>query len=128
AFEGVGAAASPVLAYGPDVQELAPADTERFAAWGSVFGSWGSTDSDGNAGRLGRSTGGFVTGVDGLVSENVRLGILTGYSHSSFDADDRASSGSSDTYHLGLYGGTQMGALGLRAGAAYGWSRIDTAR
>jgi outer membrane autotransporter protein len=138
AFAGVGAGQMPVLAYGETGSGngataaignvLAPADTERFAAWGSVFGSWGSNDSDGNAAELDRSTAGFVTGIDGLVSENVRLGIMTGYSHSSFEVDDRASSGSSDTYHLGLYGGTQMGALGLRAGAAYGWSRIDTAR
>ncbi len=107
---------------------LAPADTGRLAAWGSVFGSWGSTDGDGNAAELSRSTGGFLTGIDGLVAETVRLGIMTGYSHSSFDVDGRASSGSSDNYHLGVYGGTEMGALGLRAGAAYTWHAVKTAR
>ena len=128
----------PVLAYGVTASEneataaighaLTPADTERFAAWGSVFGSWGSTDSDGNAGHLNRSTGGFVTGLDGFVTENVRLGIMTGYSHSSFHADARASSGSSDNYHLGVYGGTQAGALGVRSGLAYTWHNVETAR
>ncbi|MGN6305649.1 MAG: autotransporter outer membrane beta-barrel domain-containing protein, partial [Mesorhizobium sp.] len=113
AFAGVGAAASPVLAYGETgtgstataaiSHALAPADTAGLAAWGSVFGSWGSTDGDGNAAGLDRSTGGFFTGIDGLVADNVRLGIMTGYSHSSFDVDGRASSGSSDSYHLGLY-------------------------
>jgi len=138
AFAGVGAAASPVLAYGETGTDtgataafnhaLAPADTGRLAAWGSVFGSWGSTDGDGNAAGLDRSTGGFFTGIDGLVADNVRLGIMTGYSHSSFDVDGRASSGSSDSYHLGLYGGTEMGALGLRSGLAYSWHDIRTAR
>ncbi|MGN6772489.1 MAG: autotransporter outer membrane beta-barrel domain-containing protein, partial [Rhizobiaceae bacterium] len=138
AFAGVGAAASPVLAYGETGTDgtatgaishaLAPADTGRLAAWGSVFGSWGSTDGDGNAAGLDRSTGGFFTGIDGLVADNVRLGIMTGYSHSSFDVDGRASSGSSDSYHLGLYGGTEMGALGLRSGLAYSWHDISTAR
>lgn len=138
AFAGVGAGQTPVLAYGETGtgngataaigHALAPADTWRFAAWGSVFGSWGSMNGDGNAAQLDRSTGGFVTGLDGLVAENVRLGIMTGYSHSSFDADDRASAGSSDNYHLGLYGGTQMGALGLRAGAAYTWHNVTTSR
>ncbi|WP_180375657.1 autotransporter domain-containing protein [Mesorhizobium sp. 8] len=138
AFAGVGAAASPVLAYGETGTDgtataafshaLAPADTASVAAWGSVFGSWGSTDGDGNAAGLDRSAGGFFTGIDGLVAENVRLGIMTGYSHASFDVDGRASSGSSDSYHLGLYGGTEMGALGLRSGLAYSWHDISTAR
>jgi outer membrane autotransporter protein len=138
AFDGVGAAASPVLAYGETSTDnaataaighaLAPADTDRLAAWGSVFGSWGSTDGDGNAAGIDRSAGGFFTGIDGLVAENVRLGIMTGYSHDGFDVDGRFSSGSSDNFHLGAYGGTQMGALGLRSGLAYSWNDISTRR
>jgi outer membrane autotransporter protein len=53
---------------------------------------------------------------------------MTGYSHSSFDVDDRTASGESDNYHLGIYGGSQMGRLGLRAGAAYTWHDISTGR
>lgn len=138
AFAGVAAAASPVLAYGETGTEtgadaaikhaLKPADTASAAAWGSVFGSWGSIEGDGNAAGLDRSAGGFFTGIDGVVAETVRLGIMTGYSHSSFDIDDRASSGSSESYHLGIYGGTQIGALGLRSGVAYSWHDVSTAR
>jgi outer membrane autotransporter protein len=138
AFAAVGAGQAPVMAYGEAGSDnaatsaignaLAPADTGGLAAWGSVFGSWGSTDGDGNAAKLDRSTGGFVTGLDGLVAEDVRLGIMTGYSHSSFDVDGRSSSGSSDNYHLGLYGGTQMGALGFRSGVAYTWHQVSTGR
>jgi outer membrane autotransporter protein len=138
AFGGVGAAASPVLAYGATGTDngatgaighaLAPADTANLAAWGSVFGSWGSTDGNGNAAGLDRSTGGFFTGIDGLVAEDIRLGITTGYSHTTFDVDGRASSGESDNYHLGIYGGTEVSNLGLRAGAAYTWHDISTRR
>ncbi len=128
AFEGVGIPATPVLAYGEGGPMLAPATTDRFAAWGTAFGSWGTFDGDGNAAGLDTSTGGFLTGVDGLVAEDVRLGIMTGYSHTSFDADGRSSSGSSDNYHLGLYGGTQRGALAFRSGLAYTWHDMKTSR
>jgi outer membrane autotransporter protein len=143
AFDGVGTAAMPVLAYGetgtdtgaastPSKGALgkmsAAADAGRLAVWGSVFGSWGSTEGDGNAAGLDRSTGGFLTGLDGLVTQNVRLGILAGYSHDRFDVDARAASGSSDNYHLGLYGGTQWGALGLRSGLSYSWHKLSTGR
>ena len=41
---------------------------------------------------------------------------------------DRASSGSSDNYHLGLYGGATWGELAFRAGASYTWHDITTGR
>ncbi|MFD9997961.1 autotransporter outer membrane beta-barrel domain-containing protein, partial [Mesorhizobium sp. NPDC059024] len=62
------------------------------------------------------------------VTDDVRLGFVAGYSHSSLKVDDRRSSASSDNYHLGIYGGTEIGALSLRSGLAYTWSEIDTSR
>ena len=41
---------------------------------------------------------------------------------------DRRSSGSSDNYHLGLYGGTSWGDLAFRSGAAYSWHDVTTHR
>lgn len=41
---------------------------------------------------------------------------------------NRHSSGSSDNYHLGLYGGTNWGNVSFRTGAAYSWHDIDTSR
>ncbi|OQM76537.1 autotransporter outer membrane beta-barrel domain-containing protein [Manganibacter manganicus] len=128
AFAGVGAKAMPVLAYGDDGPQAAPADTDRFAAWGHAFGSWGEWDNDGNAASLTRDTGGFVLGGDMAVADIWRLGLLAGYSSTSFDIDDRASSGSADSYHLGAYAGTKIGKWGLRFGGAYSWHAIDTAR
>ena len=129
AFEGVGAATVPVLAYGPDGQSLAPASSDQgLAVWGNAFGSWGHVDSDGNAARLDHSTGGLLVGGDVMVAGNWRLGLLAGYSRTSFDVKDRASSGDSDNYHVGLYGGTQWGAMAFRTGLAYSWHDITTRR
>jgi outer membrane autotransporter protein len=136
AFSAVGASEIPILSFGETANDTittaaigrAPAsiDRGRFAVWGSAFGSWGSTDGNGNAAGLDRSSGGFVTGLDGLVAETVRLGITAGYSHDRFSAG--ASSGASDNYHLGLYGGTQFGALGFRSGVTYTWHDVATRR
>jgi outer membrane autotransporter protein len=127
AFGDIGAAALPVMAYGEGGPEMVAADTDRFAVWGQAFGSWGNTDSDGNATAFDRSTGGLLAGADTLVG-GWRVGLLGGYSHASFDADDRHSSGGADNYHLGLYGGTNWGAIAFRTGAAYSWSSISTKR
>lgn len=128
AFAGTAAPSTPVMSYGADGPVLAAADSQRFAVWGQAFGAWGSFDGDGNAAQFDHSGGGFLAGGDAAVGENWRLGLLAGYSHSSFDVDDRSSSGDSDSIHLGLYGGSQWGNLGFRAGAAYSWHDIETAR
>ncbi|MCZ8547801.1 autotransporter outer membrane beta-barrel domain-containing protein, partial [Mesorhizobium qingshengii] len=127
AFGDAGATALPVMAYGEGGPEMVAADTDRFAVWGQAFGSWGNTDSDGNAAAFDRSTGGLLAGADGQVG-GWRVGLLGGYSHSSFNADDRNSSGKGDNYHLGLYGGTNWGAIAFRTGAAYSWSSLSTHR
>ncbi len=128
AFGDVGAAPIPLMAYGDDGPKVTGATIEQYGVWASGFGNWGTTDSNGNAAELDRTTGGFLIGADALVGDNWRLGLLAGYSHTSFDVDDRHSSGDSDNYHLGAYGGSQWGNWGLRAGAAYTWHTIDTSR
>lgn len=118
AFDGVGASGTAVT-YEDGVPWPVAANTDRFALWAQGFGSWGHTNGDGNAGRLDRSTGGFFIGGDAPVFDSWRFGAVAGYSHTSFDVKDRHSSGSSDNYHLGLYGGTQWGDLAFRTAAAY---------
>ncbi|WP_268968722.1 autotransporter outer membrane beta-barrel domain-containing protein [Tritonibacter mobilis] len=128
AFGDVGASVTPVLVYGSGgPATLVAADHAGPALWSQGFGSWGSTDSDGNAASLHRKSGGLLIGTDGRLGD-WRVGLLAGYSHSSFDVADRASSGSSENYHLGLYGGTQWGDFAFRTGAAYSWHEIDTQR
>jgi len=107
-----------------DVSACNPAST---VVWQRGFGAWGHA-SGGDASRLTRSIGGVLFGADTRVFDNWRVGMLAGYDHSSFDIDGLSSSGSSDDYHLGVYGGTQWGKLGLRLGASYTWSNLDTGR
>ncbi|WP_323014840.1 autotransporter outer membrane beta-barrel domain-containing protein, partial [Devosia sp.] len=98
------------------------------AIWSQAFGSWGQTDGDGNAASLSHSTGGLVLGVDADASDTGRFGVVAGYSNTSLGVKDRLSSGSSDNYHLGLYGGARWGDLSLRTGAAYTLHDISTNR
>lgn len=128
AFDGVAAPAALVLAYGEGGPTPAPAATDRFATWGQAFGSWGRWDGDGNAAGFDRSIGGFFLGADAPFGDSWRLGLIAGYSRTDFDVEERASSGDSDDIHLGVYGGTQFGEIGLRFGGAYSWHDIDVGR
>ncbi|KFC64784.1 putative Outer membrane autotransporter barrel domain protein [Bosea sp. LC85] len=135
AFGAVGAQPMATLNYG-FAADLAPSATgpmprprsDRFAVWGQGYGYWGRSEGDGNAARLTRSSGGFLIGADAAVFDTLRFGVVAGYTRSTFDVNARLSSGESDNYHLGLYGGGQWGALGLRTGASYTWHDIATRR
>ncbi|MBK1868001.1 autotransporter domain-containing protein [Aestuariivirga sp. YIM B02566] len=127
AFGSVAATGQQVMGFSATGLGNAPADTQGLALWTRGFGAWSETKSDGNASEFTRNAGGFLAGADMAVADTVRLGALAGYAQSSFD-DDRNSSGDADSYQIGLYGGTQAGAFGLRAGLAYAWHDIDTER
>ncbi|UDL92955.1 autotransporter domain-containing protein [Mesorhizobium sp. PAMC28654] len=128
AFADKGAPALPVMAYGPDGPSLAPATTDRFAVWSQVIGARGERQETDNAAGLEHSVGGMLFGADAAVGDAWRLGVLSGYSHTSFESQPTSSSGSSKNIHLGLYAGAEWGAIALRTGAAYTWHDIDTRR
>jgi outer membrane autotransporter protein len=129
---GVAAAAPALLSYAESPKDFpsikaAPLAPQPNAVWGHAFGSWGSTNGDGNAARLNRQTGGLFLGIDTPVDQ-WRVGLLCGYSHLSFDVHDRASAGGSDNFHLGVYGGTRWNGFGVKLGAAYSWHDLDVSR
>ncbi|KZL06558.1 Extracellular serine protease precursor [Pseudovibrio sp. Ad26] len=101
---------------------------ESFAFWGQSFGSWGRWSGNSNVAGLDRSIGGFLLGGDAQIGENSRLGFFGGYDNSSIEVNGRTSSATADTLHLGAYGGTEFGPLGVRAGGSYAWHDIDTTR
>jgi len=105
---------APVLAYGPGGPELAGSDTPLAVLWGSAFGTWGQFDGNDNAASLATRGGGLAGGIDGALGD-WRLGLMAGYAGSAFEVADRSSTGSSDSYSLGLYGGTEWGALAFRS-------------
>jgi len=118
AFDGVGAPAAPSASYGVD----------RLTVWSTGYGAWGDVGRDGNAATLSHNLGGFVIGADAPVFDSGRFGILAGYGRATYDVNGRNSSGWSDNYSVGAYGGTQFGALGVRLGTAYTWSDVRTSR
>jgi subtilase-type serine protease len=128
AFDTVGASRAPVSSYDNGTPRQVSAHTGHFAVWGQAFGAWGPTGGDGNAARLNRSTGGFLIGADGAVLDTWRIGLIAGYSRTSFNLRDHASAGGSDNIHVGLYGGTRLGDFAIRTGAAYSWHDIATGR
>lgn len=128
AFGGVGVSNGNVVTYVDGKPVPVAAATDGLAVWGQGFGAWGNINGDGNAAGVSRSTGGFFAGIDAPVFDAGRFGAVAGYSRSSFDVKDRSSTGSSDNYHLGLYGGTQWGDLAFRTGAAYTWHGVTMNR
>ncbi|WP_271893154.1 autotransporter domain-containing protein [Candidatus Phyllobacterium onerii] len=101
----------------------APATT---ALWGEAYGGWAHAGGDGNAAGYSRNTGGFVTGLDGVVADDWRMGVLAGYGNISLDS--RASNASVDSYSVGLYGGTAWDNLRLSLGTALTQSEIGADR
>jgi outer membrane autotransporter protein len=100
---------------------------DRPSVWAQGFGDWGHVYGTANAAGVSQTTRGFLTGVDVPVYD-WRIGVFGGYSRTDFDVGARASSGASNSYHLGLYGGTLLGDFKLSLGASYSWNGIDTER
>ncbi|MFK4826250.1 autotransporter outer membrane beta-barrel domain-containing protein [Paenochrobactrum sp. BZR 588] len=144
AFGGTPVNPVSVMAYGPKakasqagnaIDHVAPvntADLQRYAAWGAAFGSWATQSATDNAARTKSTIGGFITGIDGDVYDSWRLGLMAGYSRSTFKTPSLSSSGSSDNYTFGAYAGTEwataQGALGFRSGLSYSWHNIEMSR
>lgn len=117
-----------MLAYGTgSASVLVVTDHSGSVFWSQGFGSWGSSDSNDNAASIDRNTSDLLISAYDLVGD-WRLGLLTGYSHSSFKANDRASSATSENHHLGLYGGTTWSNIAFQTSAAYSWHNVDSHR
>lgn len=111
----------------PPAGATATGDADGIVVWGTPLATIGQAKGSGYAATFDRSSGGFIGGIDVPVGA-WRLGVLAGYSHTSYKVSERSSDGSNDAYQLGVYGGTQWGPLGFRAGAVYGWNNIETKR
>ncbi|WP_370677325.1 autotransporter domain-containing protein [Pleomorphomonas sp. PLEO] len=99
-----------------------PASTEPTSTdltmWSRALGSWSRASGDGNSAGLSSALGGFLVGGDAPVfNGDVRVGILAGYARGHASEDGLSSEADTNDYHLGVYGGRQWGALGLRTGA-----------
>lgn len=95
--------------------------------WGEALAATSSTDAVGEAAGFERTSAGFIGGVEASVGDWL-VGLTASYGRSSYSVADRASTGASDTYQLGIYGGTEFGDLALRLGAAFAAHDISTER
>lgn len=116
-----------VMAFAAYGQTGGQKDAGRPTFWAQALTSNGKASGSGYAADFDHTTDGFLIGADAPLGA-FRLGLLAGYSSTDFDVDERFSSGTSDNLYFGAYGGTQWGALGLRAGVIYGRHSIDTKR
>ncbi len=95
-------------------------------AWASLMGNWQHASGNNNASGFHDSTFGVLLGVDGDVADGWRIGAATGFTRTSLHGNH--ASADSDNYHLALYTGNSRDNVNLRAGTAYTWHRIETAR
>jgi subtilase-type serine protease len=80
-------------------------DTAPHGIWGRWISLYDHTDGDAALGSPSShaTTGGFQTGYDYVLDENLLLGVSGGYSDTNLTVDDRGSSGKSKSIQGGLY-------------------------
>ncbi len=100
---------------------ISPLDSASL--WMTTFGATRHLAGDGNASGLTGNTGGVVAGADMLVFDNTRLGAVLGYSHASASREADI-----DSYHAGIYGAADWGALTFTGGALYARNEVSTDR
>lgn len=116
---------------GGDSDSLSPTTGSNAGAnglWGHAFGSWGDYNSHNDTASFDRDIGGFFMGGDRELGAAWRLGVVGGYSHTTFNVDSLNSSGSSDDYHVGLYTGNDQGQWRFNGGVAYTWHDVSMTR
>ena len=116
----------------------APASTAAFGTssladgqsglWVTGTGASGETDATAGTARMETDRRGVVFGIDRALSEGWRLGVLGGYSRTDVTQRARLSSGSVDSWSVGLYGGVESGASRFGFGAVYDGHAIDARR
>ncbi|MCA0946633.1 autotransporter domain-containing protein [Salipiger pacificus] len=95
--------------------------------WMQAYGSWAEADS-GEVSGLDRHANGTLIGFDTEAVPGWSTGVFGGVGNGSIEMKDVSGSADTESYHLGVYGGTRLGALGLRLGASHSVNRVDTQR
>jgi outer membrane autotransporter protein len=118
------AADKPGRAPMPEPIAVQTVDPSVLSVWGQAFGTWGRTRGDGNAATLDRDSGGFILGADATLGNVTRVGVAGGFQRTTTEVSARLSSGATDSVFAALYGGTMLGPVTLRAGAAVAGQEI----
>jgi uncharacterized protein with beta-barrel porin domain len=96
--------------------------------WMEGFGVGASLASNGNAGRLGYSTGGFALGMEKLYGFDTRVGLAGGYTNSHVFDTGPADTGTIDGGQLGAYLYHDFDSVYFTGVAAYGYNSYSTYR
>ncbi|MEP9389001.1 autotransporter domain-containing protein [Mesorhizobium sp. KR9-304] len=123
---GYGGAA---LAYGPDTAtpDMAAAPVYNHTFWAQGFGVSADYDGGSATAAVDATMGGIIAGVD-ISVDNWLVGAALGYTQSSSDIDELASSSDVDSALVVLYAGTSFGPRNIRFGASYAFSQVDASR
>jgi uncharacterized protein with beta-barrel porin domain len=108
--------------------EAAPRSTARL--WGTGFGQQASLNGDTTVGSASLSSraSGFAAGMDYAATRNFLLGFAGGYSYSNFSISDRATSGTVEGAHAGVYSVARAGGLYLAGAGEYAHYDDKTSR
>ncbi|WP_417772568.1 autotransporter outer membrane beta-barrel domain-containing protein, partial [Stappia sp.] len=100
---------------------------DAYTLWMRAYGLLGSTDATAATASVDRSAAGAMFGADTQLGM-ARVGAFIGYQSSEYEVDALRSSSQANSYQIGAYAGTQLGAVRLSGGAGYTWHDIDTTR
>jgi len=103
-------------------------NNQGLQVWAS--GLFGNGEFEGNSDyRAYRNdSNGYAVGVDKTFANGAMIGAALGQTRSELEIDELASTGKSTTTQVGIYGGGSLHGLGLRAGATWIDSDLDTTR
>lgn len=94
--------------------------------WLQGLGSYGKLDGRHGSEATEQRSGGALLGADWSLSEQWRLGVLGGYSHTRLSSS--GAEGDIDSLHLGVYASRVAGPWAVRLGAAYSLHDGDSRR
>ncbi len=96
--------------------------------WAQGVGGWGRFEGAGDAAGVHRDLRGFFAGLDRTLASNWLAGAAAGYTNSSVNIVNPASSADIDTAYLADYTALALGRFNLRGAAAASFSTIDAGR
>lgn len=93
--------------------------------WVRSYGSWGENEA-GDLAKIRRNTTGTLFGADFDTASNWRIGGFAGFGSGAVKSQDARID--VDSYHLGIYGATTTGPLGLRFGVTHSVNDHESSR
>ena len=100
--------------------------TPKWGAWGGGLGGLGTIGGSASVGAVTYNAGGFATGLDRMITDNLRVGVTAGYAAGTQWVSGFTGNGRSDTFQTGLYANYAQDKVYADAllGYAYTWNQM----